>query len=52
MEYLFTRTEIMKGTQKIFPNAKFYLTDKGTLEMSFEGEFVDHEWKKGTFINQ
>ena len=52
MKNLFTRTEIMQGVLKIFPNAQFYLTDKGTLEMSFKGEYVDHSWKKGTFINQ
>ena len=52
MKNLFTKTEIMKGVLKIFPNTQFYLTKKGTLEMSFEGEFVDHEWKKETFINK
>ena len=52
MKNLFTKTEIKETFLKIFPHAQFYLTNKGTLQMSFEGQFVDHEWKKGTFINK
>jgi len=49
---LFTKTEIKQGVRNLFPYAKFYVTKKGNLTMSFEGEFVNHEWKKGTFINK
>ncbi len=47
----YTKTEIIVGITKLFKNAQFYVTTKGDLTMSLEGEFVDHTWEKGTFIN-
>ena len=47
-----TKTQIIENLKKVFNNAKFYVTDKGDLTMSLDGKFVDHEWKKETFINK
>ncbi len=41
--------QIVNGVRESLPNAKFHLTKDGDLTMSLSGEFVDHEWKKGTF---
>lgn len=41
--------EIKNEVRNLFPNAQFHLTEDGDLTMSLKGEFVDHEWKKGTF---
>ena len=47
----YSKTQIIKGVRQSLPNAQFYVTKQGNLTMSLEGEFIDHEWKKGTFIN-
>jgi len=49
---MYTKTEIIAGIKKLFTNAQFYVTAQGELTMSLEGEFVDHTWAKGTFINE
>jgi|TARA_R110000803_G_scaffold104296_1_gene172475 hypothetical protein len=51
---IYTKTEIIKTLTKAFrfQNPKFYVTPKGTLQMSLDGDFVDHKWEKGTFINK
>tara|TARA_R100000655_G_scaffold70917_1_gene109303 strand:- start:31 stop:186 length:156 start_codon:yes stop_codon:yes gene_type:complete len=49
---LFTKKQIIEGVRKLFPNSKFYVTKDEDLTMSFEGQFVNHQWKKGTFINK
>ena len=47
----YSKTQIIQIVRQSLPNAQFYVTKKGDLTMSLEGEFIDHEWKKGTFIN-
>tara|TARA_R110001599_G_scaffold63602_4_gene177173 strand:- start:3498 stop:3683 length:186 start_codon:yes stop_codon:yes gene_type:complete len=47
----FTKSEIIKGVKELFNNAQFYVTIGGDLTMSLDGQFVDHRWTKGTFIN-
>jgi len=47
-----TKKQIIKGLTKVFNNAEFYVTKQGDLTMSLEGQFVDHTWSKGTYINK
>jgi hypothetical protein len=47
----YTKTQIISGLTKVFTGAQFFVTPKGNLTMSLDGEFVDHEWLKGTFVN-
>jgi hypothetical protein len=47
----YSKLEIIEGVREVFPHAQFYTTKEGDLTMSLEGEFVDHVWEKGTFIN-
>ncbi len=47
-----TKTEIISGIKELFKGAQFYVTTEGELTMSLKGEFVDHVWLKGTFINK
>ena len=49
-----TKSEIIKHikTKTIFKDAQFYVNKKGDLTMSLDGDFVDHDWKVGTFINK
>lgn len=49
---VFTKSEIIKGIKKLFNNAKFYVTIDGDLTMSLDGQFVDHRWISGTYINK
>ena len=47
----FTKTEIIAGLTKVFTEAQFFVTSAGDLTMSLDGDFVDHKWANGTFIN-
>ena len=47
-----TKTEIIKCLKKVFQNSQFYVKTNGDLTMSLDGQFVDHTWNKGTFINR
>ena len=51
---LITKSEIIKHikTNTIWKGAEFYVTKKGDLTMSLDGDFVDHTWKAETFINK
>ena len=48
----YTKTEIIKGLKKGLQNPQFYIKKNGDLTMSLDGQFVDHTWNKGTFINR
>ena len=47
----YTKTQIIEGMTKVFSEAQFYITSKGDLTMSLDGDFVEHKWNKGTFTN-
>ena len=47
----YTKTQIIAGLTKVFTGAQFFVTPTGDLTMRLDGEFVDHKWLKGTFVN-
>jgi len=47
----YTKTQIISGITKVFTEAQFFVTSTGDLTMSLDGDFVDHKWLKGTFVN-
>jgi len=49
---VYSKTQIIQQVRELLPSTQFYLTKDGNLTMSLEGEFIDHEWQKGTFINK
>ena len=49
---VYSKTQIIQQVRELLPNTQFYVTKDGDLTMSLEGQFIDHEWKKGTFINK
>jgi len=49
---IYTKTEIKSVVRRLFSDAKFYVELNGDLTMSLKGQFIDHTWKSGTFINE
>lgn len=49
---MYTKTQIQNTINKAFNNPQFFVKENGDLTMSLEGEFVDHTWKAGTFLNK
>ena len=48
----YTKTQIISELTKVFTGAQFFVTTTGDLTMSLDGDFVDHKWLKGTFVNR